>query len=162
MSLLPGVTMTGTMPIVAALVLSVPLLCMGMNPIVPNVGMADPHMHFFNDTYVLFATHDYSNNNTGFRMDNWWVWSSTDLVNWEQASIVRPEDTCANKSVWQQCWATDGALVNGSQRWLSNGSVWLITNGACRVILLLPIPGSISSRCGNQQQPRRAMARSSR
>jgi hypothetical protein len=89
------------------------LVSLAANPIVPNVGMADPHVHFFNDTFYLFATHDYSSNNTGFRMDNWWVWSSTDLVSWNQASIVRPQDTCAQKSVWHECWATDGAFVNG-------------------------------------------------
>jgi hypothetical protein len=31
----------------------------GGNPLVPNVGLADPHLHYFNGTFYLFATHDY-------------------------------------------------------------------------------------------------------
>jgi hypothetical protein len=31
----------------------------GGNPLVPNVGLADPHLHNFNGTFYLFATHDY-------------------------------------------------------------------------------------------------------
>ena len=37
-------------------------------------GVADPNLHFFNGSFYLFATHDYSINNTGFRMDDWQVW----------------------------------------------------------------------------------------
>jgi len=35
------------------------------NPLVPRVGMADPNLHFFNGTFYMFATHDFSINNTG-------------------------------------------------------------------------------------------------
>jgi len=38
---------------------------MGANPVVPNVGMADPHVHFFNGRFYMYATHDFSPNNTG-------------------------------------------------------------------------------------------------
>jgi hypothetical protein len=42
----------------------------GANPIVPNVGMADPHAHIFEDRVFIYATHDASPNNTGFGMRN--------------------------------------------------------------------------------------------
>lgn len=42
-------------------------------------------------------------------MDDWWVWSSPDLVNWTKASVVKPQNTPAPPSAWQECWATDGA-----------------------------------------------------
>lgn len=36
------------------------------NPVVPNVGMADPHVHFYDDLgFFMYATHDFSPNNTG-------------------------------------------------------------------------------------------------
>lgn len=60
------------------------------NPIVPNVGMADPHIHLFNGVFYLYATHDFAPNNTGFRMDNWWVWASPDLVRKRRARLVSP------------------------------------------------------------------------
>ena len=40
------------------------------NPIVPNVGMADPHAHVFGDRVYIYATHDASPTNTGFGMVN--------------------------------------------------------------------------------------------
>ena len=39
------------------------------NPLVPGVGMADTNVHYFDGKFVIFATHDFSIHNTGFRMD---------------------------------------------------------------------------------------------
>ena len=52
-------------------------LAVAMNPLVPDVGMADTNVHYFDNKFVIFATHDFSNNNTGFRMKDWWTWTST-------------------------------------------------------------------------------------
>jgi hypothetical protein len=86
------------------------------NPLVPDVGMADPHAHVFQkeDKIFIYATHDYSPNNTGFRMDDWWVWESSDLVNWTKASVLKPPTW--DKQA-QSCWATDAATRNGSYYW---------------------------------------------
>jgi arabinoxylan arabinofuranohydrolase len=46
-------------------------LCEGANPVVPNVGMADPHVHVFNGSFYMYSTHDFSPNNTGFLMKDW-------------------------------------------------------------------------------------------
>ena len=78
------------------------------NPIVPNVGMADPHGHVFNDRVYIYATHDFSPNNTHFRMKNWWVWSSGDLVTWREESVVSPFPW-EPASLASECWATDAA-----------------------------------------------------
>ena len=43
------------------------------NPLVSQRGMADTNVHFFNGTFLAFATHDFSINNTGFTMKNWQV-----------------------------------------------------------------------------------------
>ena len=36
----------------------------GANPLVPGVGMADTNVHFFDGKFAIFATHDFSINNT--------------------------------------------------------------------------------------------------
>lgn len=66
------------------------------NPIVPNVGMADPHAHVFADEsrVYLYATHDNSPNQSGFGMRNWWQWSSPDLVTWSLDSYGAFVEAC--------------------------------------------------------------------
>lgn len=86
------------------------------NPIVPNVGLNDPHVHIFNDTAYVYASHDKSADNTGFVMENWWVWSSPDLVNWTKRSILKPEQTYIGKP-FTGCWATDVGYNNGKYYW---------------------------------------------
>jgi hypothetical protein len=74
------------------------------NPIVPNVGLNDPHVHIFNDTAYVYATHDRSSENEKFIMEDWWIWSSTDLVNWKLESVLDPEDTYIGAG-FQSAWA---------------------------------------------------------
>ncbi|SEQ76485.1 Carbohydrate binding module (family 6) [Hyunsoonleella jejuensis] len=83
------------------------------NPIVPNVGLNDPHIHIFNDTAYVYASHDKSIKNDKFIMEDWWVWSSTDLVNWTKRSVLSPKDTYIGKE-FSRCWATDAAYRNGN------------------------------------------------
>jgi hypothetical protein len=82
------------------------------NPIVPNKGLNDPHIHIFNDTAYVYASHDKSFENKGFVMEDWWVWSSPDLVNWTKRSVLNPKDTYIGKD-FSRCWATDAAYRNG-------------------------------------------------
>ncbi|GAL89793.1 family 43 glycosylhydrolase [Jejuia pallidilutea] len=86
------------------------------NPIVPNVGLNDPHIHIFNDTAYVYASHDKSINNKKFIMEDWWVWSSPDLVNWTKRSVLNPKDTYIGKD-YSRCWATDAAYRNGKYYW---------------------------------------------
>lgn len=83
------------------------------NPIVPNAGLNDPHVHIFNDTAYVYASHDKSLKNTKFIMEDWWVWSSPDLVTWTKRSVLNPKDTYINKN-FTRCWATDAAYSNGN------------------------------------------------
>lgn len=75
--------------------------------------MADTNVHWFNGTFMIFATHDFSVNNTGFLMKDWWVWSSSDLVDWTLESTVSPEVSLKWDTQDDECWATDAAFVNG-------------------------------------------------
>ncbi len=82
------------------------------NPFVPGRGLCDPQVRVFDGRVYLYATHDYSPQSTHFRMDNWWVWHSDDLVHWEQVSILEPQQTFL-RSPFTECWATDAATRAG-------------------------------------------------
>ena len=88
----------------------------GRNPLQPQPGMADPHVHVWSDGKVwMYATHDTPSSaaaKIGFEMDNWWVLSSTDLLMWTVEDILWPTTTYEKKN-FTQCWATDAAY-NGS------------------------------------------------
>ncbi len=86
------------------------------NPILPNIGVCDPQVRVFNGRVYLYATHDASPKNKGFRMNDWWVWSSDDLVNWKLGSILKPEQTYIGKP-FSDCWATDAATRDGKYYW---------------------------------------------
>jgi hypothetical protein len=76
------------------------------NPILPGIGLCDPHVRIFNDRAYLYATHDRAEDSSSFLMDDWWIWSSSDLVNWIQESIILPENTYYGKP-YSSCWAGD-------------------------------------------------------
>ncbi|NNF33332.1 MAG: family 43 glycosylhydrolase [Saprospiraceae bacterium] len=86
------------------------------NPIVPNQGLNDPHIHIFNDTAYVYASHDKSAENKQFIMEDWWVWSSPDLVNWTKRSILKPGETYIGDG-FQGCWATDVGKKDGKYYW---------------------------------------------
>jgi len=82
------------------------------NPIKPGIGLCDPQIRVYGSRAYLYATHDSSINNKTFVMNNWWVWSSKDLINWRQESVLYPEQTYHRKT-FNQCWATDAISRNG-------------------------------------------------
>nr|WP_298991089.1 family 43 glycosylhydrolase [uncultured Polaribacter sp.] len=90
---------------------------LAQNPIVPNQGLNDPHIHIFNDTAYAYASHDKSIKNKKFIMEDWWVWSSPDLVNWKKRSVLNPKDTYIGDKNFTRCWATDVAYRNGKYYW---------------------------------------------
>ena len=123
------------MVVMAAMAASV----LAANPLVPDIGMADPHMHVFaNDPNVvqLYSTHDCNKGRSGpcvrepieeghstvgaaapdFRMIDWWVWTSTNLVDWKLETKVLPQSIkWDDVNASQECWATDAAsFPNGT------------------------------------------------
>ena len=77
----------------------------------PDMGVCDPHVHIFNGKAYLFSSHDYGPGQPIYRMDDWRVFSSKDLVNWKLEFTLRPEDTFLGPD--QECYATDAAERNG-------------------------------------------------
>lgn len=86
------------------------------NPIIPDKGVNDPHIRIFNGKAYLAASHDRASDNGTFLMDDWWLWSSTDLITWQLESVLKPEDTYIRKK-FSSCWATDIAYRNGKYYW---------------------------------------------
>ena len=86
------------------------------NPIVPNKGLNDPHIHIFNDTAYVYASHDRSPDDKAFIMEDWWIWSSPDLVNRTKRSVLDPKDTYIGGN-FQGCWATDVGEKDGKFYW---------------------------------------------
>lgn len=82
------------------------------NPILPGLGVCDPQVRVFDGHIYLYATHDYSPESRKFRMENWWVWRTDDLIHWEQVSVLHPEQTYLRRP-FADCWATDAATRNG-------------------------------------------------
>mmetsp|Transcript_30161 Transcript_30161/g.80477 ORF Transcript_30161/g.80477 Transcript_30161/m.80477 type:complete len:481 (-) Transcript_30161:317-1759(-) len=92
------------------------LLAHAANPLVPNnVGVTDPHVHFFNGRAYMYATNDglTPSGNDGCCHYPWWIWSSEDLEQWTFESEFGPFS-------WQSkhdFWATDVAERNGRYYW---------------------------------------------
>jgi arabinoxylan arabinofuranohydrolase len=89
-----------------------------MKEVINTVGMGinDPHIHIFNNKAYLYASHDYSSENTRFVMKDWQVWSSEDLLSWQWESTLKPEETYIGKPI-DGCWATDAVEKNGKYYW---------------------------------------------
>ncbi len=82
------------------------------NPVIKNIGMSDPHIRVFNDTLYLFSGHDSHPDDKIWVMKDWRVFSSTDLVQWKQETIISPRDNYMNNDS-KDCWAGDAASRNG-------------------------------------------------
>ena len=91
-------------------------LARAANPIVATGGMTDPFAVVYGDRLYIYATHDSLPNTKGFLMKDWWVWASTDLVNWCQVGTLHPEDTYL-KRPFNECWGTSAAARNGRYYW---------------------------------------------
>jgi len=86
------------------------------NPIIPDRGVNDPHIRIIEGKAYLAASHDKSIENDRFIMEDWWIWSSDNLVDWKLESVLKPEDTYIGKP-YTGCWAPDLAKRNGKYYW---------------------------------------------
>jgi len=88
----------------------------GGNPLIPGIGLTDPHGFISDGRVFLFATHDCSALSIDYIMKDWWVWSSCDLREWKLESILKPVDTYLGKP-FNDCWAGFGVQRNGRWYW---------------------------------------------
>jgi len=67
--------------------LALALFANAQNPIIQTKYTADPAPMVYNDTVFLYTGHD-EDDATGFKMLNWMLYTSTDMVNWTDHGIV--------------------------------------------------------------------------
>jgi hypothetical protein len=94
---------------------STPFAVVG-NPLKPGIGLTDPHVSIYGNRAFMYATHDFSPDSKNFVTKDWWVWSSTNLVNWKQVGTLKPEETFLKRAS-DECWAGFGARKNGKYFW---------------------------------------------
>jgi hypothetical protein len=81
------------------------------NPLVPYVGMADPHIFVYDGKPYLYSTRDLDSLTKGkFVMPDWHIWSTNDLIHWKHERTILPTETYMGKST--DCWATDMGYRN--------------------------------------------------
>ena len=91
------------------------------NPIIPGMGICDPHLQLFNDKVYLYSSHDKYFQQTSYAASDWTVWSTENFVTWELENVIRPEDFYMGSS--ERCWAVDAACANGKYYfYYSNGN----------------------------------------
>ena len=89
--------------------------CFAQNPIIQTKYTADPAPMVYNDTVYLYTSHD-EDDALGFKMFNWMLYTTSDMVNWTDHGIVagvkEPYLTFAwadGHSAWApQCVARNG------------------------------------------------------
>ncbi|KAK6530332.1 hypothetical protein TWF694_003689 [Orbilia ellipsospora] len=71
------------------------------NPIIQTIYTADPAPVVYNNTVYLFADHD-EDGSTTYTMKDWRLFSSTDMVNWQDYGVVMSLSTFswANANAW--------------------------------------------------------------
>lgn len=103
-------------PLQTLLLLLIAQVALASNPIIPNQGANDPHIRIIDGKAYLSASHDRSSGSDQFVMDDWWLWSSDDLVNWKLEYTLDPKETYIGKD-YTRCWATDIVKRNGKFYW---------------------------------------------
>ncbi len=84
--------------------------------LIPDRGMADPHVWLENGRLYTFCGGDKSWEpvNTWI-MDRWELWSTDDLVNWRHELTIKPTETYIGDE--PNCWAGDICERNGKYYW---------------------------------------------
>ena len=95
------------------------------NPVIRDKFTADPAALVYNDTVFLYAGHDEAPDDFNFyRMNEWLVYSSTDMVNWKEHPI--PLKTTDFKWAKGDAWAAQVIERNGKFYWyvtVEHGSI---------------------------------------
>jgi len=86
------------------------------NPLIPEPGMADPHMLVEDDVCYVFTGHDVGFGIDDWVMPDWRIYRSEDMQTWEHVGTIDPKDNymgAGNTS----CWAGDIVKRNGKYYW---------------------------------------------
>lgn len=94
------------------LLVAASFLASAQNPIIKHIFTADPAPIIYRDTVFLFSGHDTASvSGTNYKMPDWYVFSSTDLVNWKNYGPVLSPKTfpwATGDAYAAQCIERDG------------------------------------------------------
>ena len=90
----------------------VTLHCHSENPIIQTNFTADPAPLVYKGTVYLYASHD-EDDATGFKMVNWKLYTSTDMVNWTDRGTVASLATFPWAVQTNNAWAPQAIERNG-------------------------------------------------
>jgi len=77
---------------------------LAQNPIITTIFTADPAPIVYNDTLFLYTGHDTASvSATNYKMPDWYVFSTTDMINWEN------HGSCLSPNTFE--WATGDAYA---------------------------------------------------
>ena len=82
-----------------------------MNPLIKDIGMADPHARVFNDKVYLYTGNDADREAPVHFMKDWSIFSSTDLVEWKKEGTISSADNYIGADS-PDCWAADATERN--------------------------------------------------
>ena len=84
----------------------------GQNPIIQTKFTADPAPMVYHDTVFLYTGHD-EDDAFGFKMKNWLLYTSTDMVNWTDHGEVASLKNFKWVNTDNGAWATQCVMRNG-------------------------------------------------
>lgn len=84
--------------------------CFSQNPFITHIYTADPAARVFNDTLFVYTSHD-EDTATKFSMQDWRVFSTTDMKNWTDHGVIFSLKDISWASY--QAWAPDCIKRNG-------------------------------------------------
>jgi len=90
-------------------------ICCADNPIIQTKYTADPAPMVYNNTVYLYTSHD-EDDARGFKMFNWLLYSSTDMVNWTDHGIIAGVSEPYKTFKWADgynAWAPQCIFRNG-------------------------------------------------
>lgn len=83
------------------------------NPIIQTIYTADPAPYVYNNTIWLFADHDEDAASDFFLMKEWRLYSSTDVVNWQDYGVIASLSSTF-KWATDRAWAPQTIYRNGT------------------------------------------------
>ena len=86
---------------------------LAQNPIIQTNYTADPAPMVYNDKVYLYTTHD-EDNSTWFTMNDWRLYTTSDMVNWtDHGAVLSYTDfSWAKGDAWApQCIERDGKFI---------------------------------------------------
>ena len=99
-----------------SLISSIGIKCFADNPIIQTKYTADPAPMVYNDTVFLYTGHD-EDDATGFKMLNWMLYTSTDMVNWTDHGMIAGVNDPFKTFAWadgHSAWAPQCIARNGN------------------------------------------------